>query len=288
MKKTRGLFEKLSRLAHGEQLAASSLRGEWFQDMVDDGVLIVVTHGSHKSLRALNGDTVRLYVAERYGVNDIEEAEKLLSDGAIRAQQVAATGDSKFIRHRTFQGFLVNTLAPFSAQLNGHNITLQPIEGTFTFISDYTSFRIPADAIIVGVENAENFRYLSQQRPLFREITTDESKLLFVSRYPQEQSNDLMRWLLSINNPYIHFGDLDLAGVNIYLTEYFSHLGSRASFLIPSDYESRIARGSRERYTAQMQRFGNMVVSDPRVKPLLDCIHRNRRGYDQEGYISVE
>jgi len=35
---------------------------------------------------------------------------------------------------------------------------------------------------------------------------------LFVSRYPQTQSKDLLNWLQSIPNPYLHFGDFDLTG----------------------------------------------------------------------------
>lgn len=66
-------------------------------------------------------------------------------------------------------------------------------------------------------------------------------KVLFVSRYPQ--SKDLCAWLKMIPNRYIHFGDFDLAGVSIFLSEFYSELGERAEFYIPADVEQRLQMG---------------------------------------------
>ena len=64
-------------------------------------------------------------------------------------------------------------------------------------------------------------------------------RVLFVSRYPQ--STDLRRWLCTISNHYLHFGDFDLAGIHIFLFDFQQYLGKeRSSFLIPCDIESRL------------------------------------------------
>lgn len=182
----------------------------------------------------------------------------------------------------------MNSYQPIPATVNGCPKTILPLEGSFDFIYDYWNFAIPEDVVIVGIENPENFRYVSAQKKLFSSVVPDGVKLLFVSRYPQEQSNDLLDWLQSIPNRYIHFGDLDLAGIHIYLTSFYPYLGERASFLIPADYEHRIALGSRERYNDQLKRYGSMQVTDSRLKELVACIHQYHRGYDQEGYIEKE
>ena len=39
MKKTASFFQKLIRLADGETLPSSQLRGDWVEDMLADGVL---------------------------------------------------------------------------------------------------------------------------------------------------------------------------------------------------------------------------------------------------------
>ena len=55
MKKTATLIDKLIRLANGETLPASSLKGVWFEQMQNDGILLATAHGSRKSLRASDG-----------------------------------------------------------------------------------------------------------------------------------------------------------------------------------------------------------------------------------------
>ena len=280
MKKTVGLIEKLIRLVDGETLPSSTLRGDWFEQMEADGVLVTVTHGSRKSMRAISTDSLRHYLASQYNLHDLNSVLSILqADEAGRALQVNATGDSKFVRQRTFKGFLVNSYQPIEAKINGVSVTLFPPDGTFVCISDYQQFTISPDVVIIGMENAENFRYIKRQKYLFSAY----EKVLFVSRYPQ--NGDLVSWLKSIPNQYVHFGDLDLAGISIYQNEFYKHLGERASFFLPDDFEYRICSGSRERYNAQLPQYGKMKIEDPRIEPVLACIHKEHRGYDQEGYI---
>ena len=274
MKKTAGLIEKLIRLANGEVLPSSSLKGEWFEQMLADGILVSITHGSRKNFRVSNADTFRHYLDSQYDIRDLEQTLQMLSEeNPNRALQVDVVGDSKFIRQRSFSGFLVNSYQPIDAILNGQSITICPPEGSFVFVSDYQHFSVAEDV------NAENFRYIRCQKYLFAEY----EKVLFMSRYPQ--NGDLVRWLRSISNNYVHFGDLDLAGIAIYQNEFYRYLGERSSFLIPEDYEERISLGNRERYDKQLPQYGKMKIQDQRIAPVLSCIHRYHRGYDQEGFI---
>ena len=282
MKKTAALIEKLIRLAGGDTLPASSLKGDWFEQMQADDILVAVTHGSRKSLRVVDTSSFRNYLASQYNIRDLEQTLELLSNGGVdRASQVEVTGDSKFLSHRTFTGFLVNSFQPIDAVLSEERLTILPPNGTFMFIADYQHFCIPEDVVIIGVENAENFRHVARQKYLFEEY----GKVLFVSRYPQNQNKDLLQWLLSIPNKYVHFGDLDLAGVAIYQNEFYRHLGERASLLIPEDYEERISKGNLDLYNSQLPQYGKMKIEDKRVSNLLSCIHRYHRGYEQEGFI---
>ena len=279
MKKTAALIEKLIKLANGEMLPASTLKGDWFEQMKTDGVLIAITHGSRISFKAANTKMFPNYLDSQFDIRDLAaEHELLLADDVARATQVAVTGDSKFIQRRTFTGFLVNSFMPIEASLSNRHITINPIEGSFLFIADYQNFIIPADVVIV-VENAENFHYINRQRNLFHQF----EKTLFVSRYPQ--SADLRNWLMQIPNQYLHFGDFDLAGLRIYETEFYKYLSNRASFFIPEDVETRLQNGSAERYNNQYGKFKSYKPIDKRLLPLYNLIHKYHRGYDQEGYI---
>ena len=194
------------------------------------------------------------------------------------------TGNSKLVMVRSCPGFPVNSYEPIVCMLNGREFVVNPQEGSFVFVADWQSFFVPDDVFVVGIENMENFRLIHQQRKLFEQCI-GANRLLFVSRYPQ--STDLRSWLQMIPNRYIHFGDFDLAGINIFLTEFHAHLGARSSILIPQDIEERIAKGSLERYNDQYARYSRITSDIKEIQALIDLFNKYHRCYDQEGYISL-
>ena len=287
MKITVALIAKLNLLRNGESLPASQLKGEWVDDLVRDGVLISTSHGSRRTLFAPNEETLckaLTFVDERF--TDMRLLRKtLLSKNTLRSQQASSTGNSKLVMTRSCPGFPVNSYEPIPCTLNDREFVVNPQEGSFLFVTDWQSFFVPDDVVVVGVENMENFRMIRQQRDLFEQCIGN-NRLLFVSRYPQ--SIDLRSWLQIIPNRYIHFGDFDLAGINIFLTEYNAYLGNRSSFLIPSDIERRLAKGTIERYNDQYQKFKSLNSNIPEIQHLIDVINRYHRCYDQEGYIKIK
>lgn len=287
MKITVALIDKLIRLRNGESLPASQLKGDWIEDLVHDGVLISTSHGSRRTWFAPNAETLCKALAsvdERFIDMELLR-ETLLSENALRSQQASSAGNSKLVMARSCPGFPVNSYEPISCTLNGQEFVVNPQEGYFLFVADWQSFFVPDDVVVVGVENMENFRMVRQQRELFEQCIGN-NRLLFVSRYPQ--SIDLRSWLQIIPNRYIHFGDFDLAGINIFLTEYNAYLGDRSSFLIPSDIERRLAKGTIERYNDQYQKYKNVNSNIPEIQHLIDVINRYHRCYDQEGYIKIK
>lgn len=287
MKITIALIDKLIRLRNGESLPASQLKGEWIEDLVRDGVLISTSHGSRRTLFAPNADTLckaLVSVDERF--IDMGLLRKtLLSENTSRSQQASSTGNSKLVMTRSCPGFPINSYEPIPCTLNGREFVVNPQEGCFLFVADWQSFSVPDDVVVVGVENMENFRMVRQQRELFEQCIGN-NRLLFVSRYPQ--SIDLRSWLQTIPNRYIHFGDFDLAGINIFLTEYNAYLGNRSSLLIPSDIEKRLAKGTIERYNDQYQKYKGIKSKIPEIQHLIDIINKYHRCYDQEGYIKIK
>jgi hypothetical protein len=270
----------LLKLATGESVPSSSFKGEIVDEMIDNDVIVQIVHGRRKTYKAVSLDVLADFLAANYEIKDLKAyASFQIGAAPSRSTQVAALGNSKAVRRRTMSGFLVNTYEPIKVLYKGKTIELHPYDGTFTFIYDYYALALTADVTIVGVENCENFRWVSRQKNLFKHL----GKVLFVCRYPQ--SGDLIRWLQSIPNRYVHFGDFDLAGVFIFQNEFFNKLGERASYLIPADIKQRLKTGSRERYDAQIQRYSHMKVTDERLRPIIDLIKKYRRGYDQEGYI---
>jgi hypothetical protein len=265
-------------LIAGEQVAGSRISRKMLEELMDEGLLSVVTRGSRKSYRARDIEALKRFLIDK------DESYRMLDINASdsRASMAAETGNSKLVKVRSCPGFPVNTFEPITCKLNAIDIVINPVEGSFLFITDWKVFSIPEDVVVVGVENIENFRMIRQQRALF-ESEIGKHRFLFVSRYPQ--STDLRSWLQSIPNRYVHFGDFDLAGIHIFLTEFHQYLGDRSSFFIPSDIEKRLAKGSNARYNEQYEKYHKLHCDINKIQNLIDLINKYHRGYDQEGYI---
>lgn len=275
-------IQNLKALLGGETLAWSSLNNELRQTLIGEDLVIIKTNRSRKSIYAPNTDALQTFLEQCFEeLRGIDWDSDDFISATSRSELAVNSGNSKTQAIRSCPGFMVNSYSPIHAKLNGKEIIISPEEGTMLFITNWENFIIPENVLVIGVENMENFRLIRKQKYLFPE----DKRVLFVSRYPQ--SKDLRKWLLKIPNQYIHFGDFDIAGMNIYETEFYNYLGSRASFFIPNDIEARLKNGSAERYNAQYKKFKNYKPTDKRLQPLFNMINDYHRCYDQEGYILV-
>lgn len=279
------LIENLEKLLQGDTLPFSSLPPDWSSSLVSEGLLTVRYHGTRR--RVVAGNTEALRVAlPRYNETlcDLKRAKELLTSDNSRSAQAALSGNSKTSSQRSCPGFLVNTYDGLRCSLNGNPFTINPVEGSATYVADWKYFSLPTNVLIIGIENMENFFRIREQEQLFASfLMPDETDILFVARYAL--SNDLMNWLKECPNRYLHFGDFDLAGIHIFETQFKPYVGNRGSFLIPEDIEQRLSQGSRERYNDQYTKYSHLKSDDPSIQQLIDLINKFRRSYDQEGYI---
>lgn len=277
------LAKILLRLIEGEVIPASTAKSKLIDILISEN--IIYQKGKHRrTLELINENGLHIYLENQLQINDLGEYISLLeNEDASRAEFVRITADSKGSKERAFKGFLVNSYHPVNAELNHQQITIHPSSGSFVFIYDYETFRIPDTTTIVGVENARSFMHIDEQRCLFKNLNP-----LFVSRYPQNQNKDFIKWMKSIPNSYLHFGDFDLAGIGIYLNEYKRHLGARSRFFIPDNIQIAIRNyGNRERYDYQKINFKIEEAEEPELLELLDIIIFEKKGLDQEYFIEM-
>ncbi len=270
---------KLQKLISGESLPWSALP-EWIMEiLIEEELISIQSNGVRKSVRAQNPTIFEKTLTEifTHGAS-LDEWIGLCRNSTSRSQLVDKTGNSKSMSIRTFSGFLLDCIDPVQICNDGNTVTINHSSGISYYIQKPEDLSIPENMVVVGIENAENFCRLNEQAYLFEGI-----QCIFVSRYPQNTS--LYRWLENIPNRYIHFGDFDLAGINIYQTEFYNRLGKRASMLVPSDIEQRIMNGNTELFDKQYAKFKSIKIIDGRVQPLYDLIMKYHRCYEQEGYI---
>jgi len=265
-------------LLEGKTVPSSKIPEAKLEQYMADCLICTSVHGTRRTVRVRSADVFRQWL------KDNDESYRVLdaANSSTRASLAASTGNSKLVTVRSCPGFPVNSYEPLECKLNGSSLVINPQVGSFLFICDWKSFSIPDDVIVIGIENMENFRMVYRQKEFF-EQSLGHHRFLFVSRYPQ--STDLRAWLMSITNNYVHVGDFDLAGIRIFQTEFERYLPGRAAYLIPDDIDMRLKAGSPKRYDEQLKVAGNISSDNPSLQRLIDLIHRERKGYDQEGYI---
>lgn len=272
------IAEKLLQLLQGGSIPSSLAKHTLIDDLVFEG--IIERKGRiKKSLLLSDSKALHTYLQNNFSINNLQQYIQIIKEeNVLRSELVAASSDSKLIKIRTFKGFLINSYSPIPATLNGKQVTLNPISGTFQFIYDFEKLMVSPDITIVGIENPENFRHIDKQKYLFKDI-----KPLFVSRYPQNQSKDLIKWLQSVPNNYLHFGDFDFSGIGIYLNEYKKHLADRTTFFVPENIDKLIAdNGNKKRYDEQRINFKVKSIQEYKLLQLINTIHKYRKGLDQE------
>lgn len=237
---------------------------------------------------AVEKDELRSYLVHQHNLHNLEELLNVTMDSNItRAKLVKAGGDSKIKKVSPAKGFLFKSSVIIPAMLNHKEIEIIPNNGKCEFVFDWENFTIPSNVVVLGFENFENFKFAESHGNLFPAVLPENPPILYVCSYPQENSA-LRDWLRLITNRYIHFGDLDLAGIGIFLREFRKDLGERSSFLIPPDYEERIMNGLSKRYTDHLLKDGRVSADgDMELQSLIDCIHKYHKGYDQEGFIEM-
>lgn len=131
------------------------------------------------------------------------------------------------------------------------------------------------------MQNSENFRKLKEQVYLFKDIGP-----LFISRYPQNQNKDFVKWMKSIPNNYLHFGDFDLARIGIYLNQYRKYFSQRSRFFIREGLDKMLKNSiSRKRYNSQKINFIISRIDEEEILNYINLLHKFKKGLDQERLI---
>ena len=118
-------------LISGEQVAGSKLSNKLLDELMAEGLLSVVTHGSRKSYRARDVEALKRYLIDK------DESYRMLevSSFVSRASLAAETGNSKLMTVRSCPGFPVNSYEPISCSLCDKDFVVNPHEGSnFLFL----------------------------------------------------------------------------------------------------------------------------------------------------------
>lgn len=273
------LIKQFIALSEGGNVPSSAIKGNWLQGMLEEGLLCGIEHGSHKSYHATDTAKFKEYLRNHFDISDLQHTLKIYSDFRMPRGVMPAMGAETALRHNGYRGFLVHCCQPLSTTISGTPFTLPLPAGSAMLIVNFQEFVVPEDTLIVGVEHSVSFLRIAEHDAMFRALYPNRP-ILYAACYPS--GPDLADWLILRGNEFIFFGDLDLAAIAIYQRTFYSKLGEKSSFFLPSDYEQRVKEGSHTRFNAQIDTTRNLMVEDGRLEALAACVRREERAYSQE------
>ncbi len=282
------LAKQIQKLKQGESLSFNifSKKGlNIIKQLIDDGLL-----SDNKIIRkkkvvfCQSAERLEKYLNAKYEIYSLKNYINVLQNkDSTKAEMVNVSGDSKLKTNRSLDGFLLKTYENINGKINNKNINLRTTNGISLHINNWQNFEINDNATIVVIENSENFKLIHKQKDLFHNI-----KPIFLLRF--SNSIAISKWIKQTKNNYLHFGDFDLKGVHIYITEFKQKINNplRCNFYVPDNIEKLIYnRGNSKRYNEQKQNLKNFDFSaHPEIIKLVNIIQKHKKGLDQEYLIT--
>ncbi|PHR54445.1 MAG: hypothetical protein COA44_13085 [Arcobacter sp.] len=236
-----------------------------------------LTSNSRKVI-LLNKKALLFDLSNKFHISNLEVYIELLEDSDADRDTFAKAGVSTKLKSTNPKsGFHMNSFDLIPMVVNGKVVEIDFPDRCALFIHANSTLEVEKDVLIVGVENFTNItRALSQKK-----IFDYEEQILFV-----ERSKYLQTWLKKIPNKYLHFGDFDFAGIEIYQTQYLDIVKNRGSYFIPESIEEDIKeKGITDLYRIHKEKYKGISSDNVDVKRLIKIINDNKRTLEQEFYI---
>jgi len=183
--------------------------------------------------------------------------------------------NSKAKNSESLKGLYISSLKDIDIKLNDEVITIMPNSGLGYFLFHTQKIEVFKDTIIVGIENYQVIWFAKKYQQFF-----ENDNILFVVINPY-----MLEWISDLENRYIHFGDYDLAGINIYLNKIVPRLkkSKKYEMFIPDNIEYLIREyGDKELYEKQVQ-YENLLTKDKKIDDLIEIIKHEKKAIEQEG-----
>ena len=218
-----------------------------------------------------------------YHIKSIEDIDsyitEILEKKVSRDKIQKWTNNTKSKTSKSLKGLYLSSLNNIDIKINNEIVTIVPTNGLGYFCFYTEKVEVAKDITIVGIENYQVVWFAKRYKELF-----SQKNILFVVRNPY-----MREWIESLENEYIHFGDYDLAGINIYINEIIPQLkkSKKYSMFIPNNIESLIQKyGDRELFEKQ-KRYLDIEIEDRDVMRLKEIIKKYKKGLEQEGLVAL-
>ncbi len=218
-----------------------------------------------------------------YNVNCIEDLDYFIeeeNEPKSRDEIADNYSHTKRVESKSFNGLMISVFDKLEVNYNDKKQYFYALEGSGLFLHYTSKLQLDDDVIVVGVENPQVVWYINNYKHLFE----NDKKYLFlcISEY---KTTYQYKWLESFSGEYIHFGDFDLAGINIYLNTIVPKLkkAKSHSFLIPDNiYEIIKEKNYMLDYSNQTKYLNITSKEDKNLQKLIEFIKSHKITIEQE------
>jgi hypothetical protein len=218
-----------------------------------------------------------------YNVNCIEDLDYFIeeeNEPKSRDEIADNYSHTKRVESKSFNGLMISVFDKLEVNYNDKKQYFYALDGSGLFLHYTSKLQLDDDVIVVGVENPQVLWYINNYKHLFE----NDKKYLFlcISEY---KTTYQYKWLESFSGEYIHFGDFDLAGINIYLNTIVPKLkkAKSHSFLIPDNiYEIIKKKNYMLDYSNQTRYLNITSKEDKNLQKLIEFIKSHKITIEQE------
>jgi len=206
-------------------------------------------------------------------LNDYIKALKLHNPSRSELSKLGVSTKLKSTNPKS--GIHINSPDALIIAINDEEVTLSYPKGCALFVHKDNNIAFAEDVLIVGVENFENISGRLKKRDIF-----PEEKILFI-----ERNKVLQNLLAEVPNRYLHFGDIDLAGISIYQNEYEPIVKDRGCFFIPENIDLLLKRGIADTYFKQEKKYSSLAGNTDVMQTLIERIRAHKKIIEQEFFL---
>ncbi len=251
-------LKTLQKLFIEKELSYSSVPLKLKDELLEEGLITVKIISANKKKIIITKEFEKVYA----NLDEIDKAN-------TRVDLIKAKTHTKDKKISPQDGLYINGKCAIL------NFTLPIASNSVLFLKDIPT--IASDILVVCIENFENIVYIKEQFKYFQ-----EGNILFVYR-----NSAMLRFISNIKNDIIYFGDIDLAGINIYLNE-IKPRNNNIVFYIPNDIKNIIIEyGSKELYKQQLNRYKSLKSDDKKIQELINIINKEQKSLEQEYFIGA-
>ncbi len=272
------IAKTLQKLRVQKEINGSEFRDKKFLEELKEEKIVHIKQLSSKRVKIILLKNFDDYLLNKFNISNLENYIEILSKKDVSRNELShISNDTKIKATKVQGGIYVNTLEEIHIKIDDEICLINPLINGAIFINHLSKIQVDKNILVVIVENFQNLLAMKKQKYLFSGF---DKKMLFIFR-----NSYLYKYLPEFETEILYFGDIDLAGISIFLNDINPKIKTKSSFFIPKDIEFRIQKANSKLYYKQYEQYKNLDSKQKYISNLIKLLHKYKKTIEQESFI---